>query len=624
MLAIVSDLHFQHTSEDVLRFRSGEEVHELRIDRNLTADAIGRLCEVIDESVRRRGGRELEVVFAGDIFELHRTPVWLSGDLPELRPTAAPGPDTPGEPLRDRIHRVLDLIEAECGECFSAWAEFARHGRYRRGKEVRSLPPHVRVVAHYLPGNHDRLANAWPSVRARVRGLLAIDGEPPGAPFPHLLERPLGDGSGYGVRVRHGHEYDPWNFGRDVTQGAALGASEEAYLLPSFGDFLTVDVATRLAVGFRARYARELRSPDLRGQAMRRLYAALTEFDDVRPFTLLMSYLTQAFGQGDEETFETLRPLLRDIAAAAAADPFFRSECERLELPNLLLSVLGQALESAPLGLLGRAVELAARLAGRPEALELGAGAPPAEVACFEPGLGEGDIDCIVAGHTHWPDQVPLPSKRRSALEGRTREEGLFFLDSGTWRTTVRSGAGRCFGRLRTCTVVLAYNEAERRGGGDAQEGRRFETWTGHLATGAVGPRLVKRQRSGLALQRLAFTRLEVLELDEGRAHDGAELRAWCGVDDQARELRLDGLRSGESQPLDFLPTLPLEPDLDGELWFHGVEADLGTFPLDRDDLLPWASLRLRREGDRFAPGEGRLWIQRARSTRMALWYRVE
>src|SRR5262249_8895983 len=148
---------------------------------------------------------------------------------------------------------------------------------------------------------------------------------------PHVLDYPRGvDGSGYGVRVRHGHEYDAWNFPADVSGGKALAVSDDVYMKPSLGDFLTCDVATRMAACFPARYAGALRGPGPRGHALRGLYVALTEFDDVRPFSLLLTYMAQEFGQTDQQTFDALRPVIRDAIEAAERHPFVVAEAKRL------------------------------------------------------------------------------------------------------------------------------------------------------------------------------------------------------------------------------------------------------------------------------------------------------
>jgi UDP-2,3-diacylglucosamine pyrophosphatase LpxH len=604
VIAVVSDLHFQHTSHDALRFVQDGAVQALEVKRNVNPDAFHRFFAQIHALAEQRRTTQVELVFAGDIFELHRTPLWFF-DPSGARPTDGDlGEDREDNPLRALVHRILDHVVVDNAGCWPVIARFVRTGRSLYRGQERALGAGVQVRAHYLPGNHDRLVNAWPSIRERVRSLLAIDAEDPGAPFPHRLDFPYDDqGQGYGVRIRHGHEYDAWNFPSDVRRGKALELEDAAYLRPCLGDYLTCDVATRMATCFRALYGRALRGNGARALALRRLFVALTEFDDVRPFSLLLTYMAREFGDSDRETFEALRPVIRDAIDAAERHPFVTSEARRLQISSLKRLLAGWAMKTVPFEILDAAVGLS----GSAATITLDAEVPPAEIARLEPGLREGRIDTVIAGHTHLPDQVPLPGPRESRAE-RTREEGRFFLDSGTWRTTIRTGADGCFGRVRAFTMVFAYDHAERAADPDAAadgEGRRFESWTGHMASGSIGPALRALGPLGPARQVLRLTSVEVVRAE--RELDGAELSLHVGVDGEERTFRRDGVRPGVRIDLRHLAPIPLHPELDGELWLHGRELDVGAAALDPDDPLPWGLSPLPRQGDRFQEGPGTL-----------------
>ena len=78
-------------------------------------------------------------------------------------------------------------------------------------------------------------------------------------------------------------------------------------------------------------------------------------------------------------------------------------------------------------------------------------------------------------------------------------------------------------------------------------------------------------------------------------------------------------------------PPLPLDPNLDGDLWCYGVEVDWGHNPLDYDDPLPWALEPLPRTGPRgqFLPGNYTLRILGrgvggTDRTELLLRYRIE
>jgi len=131
----------------------------------------------------------------------------------------------------------------------------------------------VEVGIHYLPGNHDRLANATDRIRARVRELLGLSAQR--GQFPHELR--FQDPA---VLIRHGHEYDRYNFSVDHRhQPPVLPGSFPAveYDDPTLGDFTTVEVALQLAVLFRQHYD-DICSDPVKAQ----VYQRLLEFDDVR------------------------------------------------------------------------------------------------------------------------------------------------------------------------------------------------------------------------------------------------------------------------------------------------------------------------------------------------------
>ncbi|HVE84681.1 MAG TPA: hypothetical protein VND93_17615 [Myxococcales bacterium] len=569
MLAIISDLHFQHTAHDALHYAVDGVVHQLEVRRNVTPEAFQRFFAQIHALAEHRRSREVELVFAGDIFEIHRTPLWFF-DESGARPTdESVGEDREDNPLRNLVHRILDHVVRDNAACWPTIARFVRTGEYEFQGLAAKLPAQVKVRAHFLPGNHDRLVNGWPSVRARVRELLAV-GAPaagPGAPFPHVLDYPRGaDGQGYGVRIRHGHEYDAWNFPTDVSKGKALQLPDEAYLRPCLGDYLTCDVATRMATCFRARYARSLRGEGPRGRALRRLYVALTEFDDVRPFSLLLTYMAQEFGESDQHTFEALRPVIRDAIEVAERHPFVVSEAKRLGVSSIKRLVAGWALKAVPFEIL----RMLMGLSGSQAQFTLDAEVPPADVARFEPALQDGRVETVIAGHTHLPDQVPLPGKKPADPE-RTREEGRFFLDSGTWRTTIRKGAGGCFGRVRAFTMVFAYDAAERGvalGAPGSMEGRRFETWTGHLASGTLGPTVRVLGKLSEPRQWLRLKSREVVNVET--EWGGAEVGVHVGVDMEERSVQRAGVKPGDVIDLSGDQPVPLHGELDGELWMHG------------------------------------------------------
>jgi hypothetical protein len=608
MIVVISDLHLQHTALDSVRREEGGKVLETKVVRNVEAGALSLLFGEIVANTKSVGASEVHLVFAGDIFELHRTPLWFTAGE-SLRPTIHPAADSPA--LEAKVHQILTAIEQDNGAFFQTLAAFVKGGITIESPEQQTLR-HVRVIPHYLPGNHDRLTQIWPSTRKRIRELLCIPAPDLAAPFQHQLE--WNQAAGYGVRIRHGHEYDSANFSQAFDP--AEPCSPAAYQKPAFGDFATIDIATRLAVAFRVFYAPELRAPGLLGEQYRRIYAALTEFDDVRPQSMLVRYLTDYLGATRRETFELLRPVLRDVVEHAQVDPFFTKQAGAMAQ-----GLLGPAAEFIKLFIANGSAEHVATLVSL---IDTVTGDPkksgPADKARAEKGLDSGEIFVVIAGHTHQPDRVALPGRGTLGTPGGE----AYFLDTGTWRTRLDAGVGGAFGRLRAYTMVFCYRSDELRGG----DRRRFESWTGHLMAEDFGPMFSVDVTPGAparsAKQVLRFTTCQVESVDEGGAGNGAELRLFFGVDAVRQSLSQDGVRNG--QVLELNRSLSIDPALDGELWCYGVEKDPSLF-FNADDPMPWAVTFLPRVSAApaapFVPGAHTLRAADNRGNAFALSFEV-
>ncbi len=581
MIVVVSDLHLQDTRLDGLRRREGEQVLLTEVRRNVTAPALTLLGAQIADNARRCGAKEVDVVFAGDIFELHRTPLWFLREG-GLRPTS---PRSPA--LRDAVLAILDAVAEENADFFAMARSIVRGepGSYRGVKHDFGG---VTLRGHYMPGNHDRLVNLWPETRARARALLGIAGAggDDGAPFPHVFERDRA--AGYGVRVRHGHEYDRQNFA--VVFDPKHPPPDATYDEPVFGDYVTVDLATRVALAFRAFHARELRAAGPEGDRLRRIYTAILEFDDVRPPTTVVRYLAEALGAGDAATFDLLRPVLVDAFETARASAYFAEKAGELGFAKYFDGPVGAIVDAAIRKLSGQTL---ARIVQAMDRLE-GDGNGPAVGASAEPGLLEGTIDLVVAGHTHEPAHVGLRG-RNGATSG-----AAYYLDSGTWRTRIDAGEAGAFGRLRAYTMICCYRDDELRRG----ESRRFESWTGHLRSEEYGP-VVDRPEAEPPHARatLRFVECAVERVPDGASDEGAKLVLTLGVDAAGAQVTLEGVHDGDRLPLRIAP-MEADPALDGEVWCAGVEQHEGWF-VHHESPVPWAVGFVPRDAPRgaFVPG---------------------
>ena len=207
----------------------------------------------------------------------------------------------------------------------------------------------------------------------------------------------------------------------------------------------------------------------------------------------------------------------------------------------------------------------------------------------------------VVAGHTHHPDQVPLPQPPRRWRDGAL----LHRLRHLAHQHPLRRGEN--FARIRACTMVFCYDGDERTASGDD---RRFETWTGHLAAGDLGP--FEKERGPLPRRARSCVSCAARSSASTRANtrDGAELLLRMGVDGRGSRCGATACRNGVTFDLDG--SVDLQPALDGELWCCGAEVDAGlTSFWDSDDPLPWAVAYLVRVDDgAFLSGPGALYLQ--------------
>ena len=84
MLVVISDLHFEEEQSDNI---PGNNNHpRIEFSRNLPGKAYRRFfAHLASEAVRNEAER-LDLVLAGDLFDLHRTSLWFYQNPENLRP----------------------------------------------------------------------------------------------------------------------------------------------------------------------------------------------------------------------------------------------------------------------------------------------------------------------------------------------------------------------------------------------------------------------------------------------------------------------------------------------------------------------------------------------------------
>jgi len=457
VIAIISDLHFEEEASDVIPGRDGQP--SLVFRRNLDPRAYCNFIAQMAEQMERRRLRTFDLVIAGDLFDFNRTALWFRDDLRPYAPLSKTSPH-----LEAKLLNILEAIAIEppVQQALEAFRLLAR-GRYRlQGGKERDFPAR-RINIHYLTGNHDRLSNATRAIRQRVRELIGLKGD---SLFPHIFQA-----KDPAVLVRHGHEYDGNNFSIDLEKAKAIPEkiSEKAYEEANFGDFITIDIATRLPFLLRRKYGDQQVLAD---KVMRNLYLRLLQFDDVRPQSALLDYLLDdSHGKYSvEEAWERLVPVIEILLDEIHGNPFFQywlAKRARPWTPAELEAARGL------LKMTGWRNKLAREAARKIMHYTMGGDmAGPEIVAQREKLVQKQKVRLVVAGHTHQPQVCLLRSDP---------ESDRFYVNTGTWRNRIPATPDdRTFGRLQALTCVMLFSSSE-----DQKEGRHdtfgtFDYWNGY------------------------------------------------------------------------------------------------------------------------------------------------
>jgi len=111
MLVVVSDLHFKEKSTDKI-LGDGSQA-PFRYSRNLPGQVYQGFVNHLAEEATRNKVKKLDLVFAGDIFDVHRTSIWFWQYPANVRPCVST--NLVEENLETFILNVLAKIQSEPG-----------------------------------------------------------------------------------------------------------------------------------------------------------------------------------------------------------------------------------------------------------------------------------------------------------------------------------------------------------------------------------------------------------------------------------------------------------------------------------------------------------------------------
>lgn len=383
---------------------------------------------------KSKGAQEIKLLLLGDTFDFLRTEHWFSVDLADrpwgsrgLLDVPVPRPESETEAC---THRILGRFPERGGKeslptdtiLYQNWEaiEFIRDFGERMRQELRRELP-VEVI--FIPGNHDRICNLYPSLRDAVHQMLGTslaEGAVLREPDGRWWFRDDYCDEAHGVFARHGHQFDLWNYGGG-TDFTRLG-----HIRTSVGEPLGVEFAAKLPYRLRQFQREGVPVSDV-------LIEEMKELGLVRPFTHALQWLYYRFKNTKEnDVRHALDTSFREVFSELLSIEFMR----RWRAPNTNVDTLVRALSSRWFGWFPKTL-----------VKSLDAEAILPFFAGIGPNPGEADLDVhlqaayqetiwrenkhinyIVYGHTHFPMQRPLDS---------SYGHDVVYINSGSWRQNI-------------------------------------------------------------------------------------------------------------------------------------------------------------------------------------------
>jgi UDP-2,3-diacylglucosamine pyrophosphatase LpxH len=428
MLVVLSDLHFSEAQST--------QIGAHRFNRNLPPGAYQAYFSEINQIAIANRVKKIDLVLAGDIFEISRSAIWLEG---EHRPYINNEAVQPGSEVEGIILSILNAIEREVNvtETLDAF----RHLNDYFDMEIE---------LHLILGNHDRLANATPAIRNKVRemfGLMSrvdrinnflIFNDDCGEPF---------------CLIRHGHEYDPTNFSMNIRKLESIPTSfpEEAYDRAVLGDITTIEFGAALSRLFMDEYGIERILDSKKRMA---LYQRLMEFDDVRPTTAWLAYLFSTPGVKKKKTWKLIKPAFTKVIHTLADHEQFHKTLKQSAALSPIIRVLLMGIlrtrifkNGIPYWMIKRIMKIVSRN------IKVKSQVKWAKREALMQAT-EATLKCVISGHTHFAEVSLITAKKNNEK---------YYLNTGTWRNVIPATRKfKHFGHLKALTKVILFYPHEK------------------------------------------------------------------------------------------------------------------------------------------------------------------
>lgn len=394
---------------------------------------------------------QLKIVLLGDIFDLVRTEAWFvkkqNGKVIETiskddRPWGSSSIRT--ETLACEIFDHIIMENQEIIDIISC-------------KDWKGLGFPIKPEIVYIPGNHDRLCNLYPSLRERVINHLGLNDISPNNQFPHIFADKQ-----HGVFARHGHEYDSFNY---------TGVYEETPI----GDVIAAEIASKLPIVIE----KHLSDTSLQKADIQVISDHFRKLFDIRPITSIIHWLfyqVEKSTKYDKEVKEKINLAFQEVGNEFIELEFVRrwirqndllwNPMDQADIVQMLISILKSFnINSFKWQLsLWEKSKYVRKLFTEDHYLE---------GAMKDFNNDAKDYQYLLYGHTHQPLQ--------KAINITDKNKEQLYLNTGTWRpayyqTTSKTG----FTSWNNLTYTIIYQPGEKHFG-NIIDSPRFEVWTGAM-----------------------------------------------------------------------------------------------------------------------------------------------
>jgi hypothetical protein len=276
MLVVLSDMHLADGSAG--DHNLAPQVYHDLLDQLATAHA----------KVRQFNPNSwVEIVYAGNIFELRRTHFWF--EQGEHKPWRHLG--MVSGPALARAPQSGEYLQ----RCVQLFTRIMTHQNVAPikgilGDKLADRFGGVEPVRGYLPGDADRLINMSPDLRMRVIDFLGLDLGRPQPWDPNQRFSNVWYDANHGVFIRHGHEWDVYSFEGDP-------ARPEDYDNIPMSDLITTELFARLTYEASVMQGSAEAPPEVVAEFNRKLQ----QIDNVRPVSSLVKWLAFHFANPIEQ-----------------------------------------------------------------------------------------------------------------------------------------------------------------------------------------------------------------------------------------------------------------------------------------------------------------------------------